>query len=102
MGLHTPFEQYGLYASVAIFLKCSYVPARKAFFWKKMLNETDPHLQCIYEARSGLSEVELKGGLPFLRELERAPRRFALVPLTYCVFEAVHVLYRNLSEAFSK
>jgi hypothetical protein len=101
LGMQTPYEQYTLYATVGAFLYGSYSPIRKAFFLEKWLHETDPSLKDIWLARANLSLVEEKGGMRYVQELKKVPKRYAILPLSFLLIEGIRSGYRQLSSVFS-
>ena len=101
VGMQTPYEQYTLYVSFGAFVYGAYSPIRKAFFLNRWLHEADPSLKDIWAARANLSVAEQKGGERYLEELKRVPKRYAVLPLSFLLFEGIRSGYRKLSSVFS-
>jgi hypothetical protein len=99
LGLVTVWEQYALYGSVGGFLKGSFRPIRKHYFFDKWLKEQDQGLKIIWGARSGLTTLELEAGEEYLKELQRVPRRLAVIPLSFFVLESVLTGFRKYARA---
>ena len=100
--MQTPYEQYTLYVSVGAFLYGAYSPIRKAFFLDRWLRETDPSLKVIWAARANLSIAEQKGGVQYLQELKKVPKRYAILPLSFLLIEGIRFGYHQLSSVFSR
>jgi hypothetical protein len=98
VGMCTPYEQYTLYICVGCAFYASYSPARKAFFLNKWLHETDESLKDIWAARGNLTISEQKGGMRYVQELKRVPRRYALLPVSFLLIEG----YRKVSSYVSR
>jgi hypothetical protein len=101
VGLQTPYEQYTFYGSIGIFILGAYSPIQKAHFLNKWLHETDPSLKDIWAARANLSSAEQKGGQRYLEELKKVSRRYAVLPVSFLLFESIRFGYRKMSSAFS-
>lgn len=92
-GLHSPYEQYGLYLTVGGAVYASWTPVRKAIFLSRYLHETD---EAYKDIRANLSSSELKAGQRYLAELKKIPKRDAMVPLTFLLVEG----YRKWKDRF--
>ena len=96
IGLTTPYEQYGLYATTIVPAFAVFYPIRQAYYLNKYLHENDPHYKVIWAAKSKLTSFELGAGEKYLKDLRKTSKRYACVPLTFILFEGIRIGYRKL------
>ena len=96
IGLSTPWEQYTLYGTVIGATFASIQPFRKAYYLDKWLNETREEYKIIWQHKGKLKEIDLKAGKIYLEFLRQSPRRYALVPFSFCVLEAAKEGYKYI------
>jgi hypothetical protein len=94
--LTTPWEQYTLYGSVATAVFASYQPLRKGYYLNKWINEPDEILKLIWAGKGKLMDSEMQAGKVYLKILRQTPRRWAMLPVTFCVFEGLKLGYRKI------
>jgi hypothetical protein len=93
IGLTTPWEQYTLYGSIVTSAFKSFQPLRKEYYLKKWINEPNEMLKISWAGKGKLLDSEMKAGKEYLRILRQTPRRWALLPITFCVFEGLKLGY---------
>ena len=96
LGLSTPWEQYTLYGTVIGATLASIQPLRKAYYLDKWMNETREEYKIVWQVIGKLKDFELKAGKFYLDLLRQTPRRYGLVPITFCVLEAAKEGYKYI------
>jgi hypothetical protein len=96
IGLSTPWEQYTLYGTVTTALLASLQPLRKGYYLNKWLNESDGVLKTIWAGKGKLLDSEMQAGKAYLAILRQTPRRWSLLPITFCLFEGARFGYKQM------
>ena len=93
IGLTTPWMQYTLYGTII----GAYVvirSLRKPYYVDKWMNETNDDLKKIWQYKGKMEDLELKVSKFYFKQLRQTPRQYALVPISFCVFEAAKEGYK--------
>ena len=93
IGLREQSDQWGFYFTTAVFMSQSLQPMRKAYWLQKYIHETDPDHKIAYASRGNLSTADMNASQVFLKHYRAVPRRWAVLPLTFAVFEFSKGLY---------
>jgi hypothetical protein len=88
-GFRSPWEQYILYGSVATAAFASFQPLHKGYYLNKWMNESDEILKDIWAGKGKLMAYEMTAAKVYLPMLRQTPRRWALLPISFCVFQGL-------------
>ncbi len=83
----SPSEQFGFYASIAVSIYGSYTPIRKAYFLNKYIHAKEPDVKLMYAGRMPFTQHELDAAELYIKEFNKVPRRYSLIPIGFLVFE---------------
>ena len=97
LGMVEQYEQYGCYASLALFLQQSAQPMKKAYWLHKFVHETDVGFKRVWAGRGNLSTSEKEASQEFLMHYRSVPKRWAMVPFTFLIFELTKALYSRFN-----
>jgi hypothetical protein len=95
IGFTTPWEQYAFYGSFGTAVFASFQPLRKGYYLNKWMNEQDEILKVIWAGKGKLLDSEMQAGKAYLTILRQTPRTWALLPISFCLFEGLKLGYRK-------
>ena len=93
IGMVEQYQQYGLYGTTLLAVSQSIQPMKKAFWLHKYVHEKDESMRKIWAGRGNLSTSEKEVSELLLIHYKNVPRRWAMLPITFVVFELTKALY---------